>query len=672
LARMPLPRWRPGDPVDLEAVFGYTQKQRAFTHERAGIRYLKLALLSEPDSRLPLAERELERAVAMWPDRMRAIGLKPPTHSRNGLPKMASRFGYGQLERALQALEGGKPLPRQAENLRQQIRKAHKQPAVTVSPTVISALGFDAKGYYRCANCGRFASQTRGHVCPMTANSRELAAMLQRRTGISATAFGGYKTDPLEDLLTEARKHGDITMMHALTGQAQRVTLDGIPLALQNGFVPIEWTEHAQFVLAEHRDGSVRVIPVLDAEGLTRAEEASDTVQALAQAYGWQPNPQAPYPQSIRTLTKNGLRYKMPVLDSDSVQLAGGQAYDLGHFIGTEFRKASARGALVTLGGKQYGVYARSKNPADRSSARGRFAPEVEDIVIGRTLPAAVEMLRTGSVSMDPDGRVQLYRADGSLAAVYDPATRAAGDTAGNPNASPEQMAAVLAWRMQNPQNAFDLALARDFAAFRQYADRIVEQVDQHSFDLDRIKGKRRNIRINISGKFDMFMSFPVENQGVFDNGRKVAFFLSDPWHTGKIGKFTHQPFNLVNLGNNGRSTLVKYGLVVGYGVQITLAKSLCRQLDRGERVFDLMGDTAGHFLPGGKPLRFFQVGQVVEHDDIADGCSFVVKHSGYINQQGQGLAGTNGQTHVAFNGMLFCFVQFPEKIFKNQNMGAG
>ena len=73
LARDGAGPWRPGDPVDLEAEFGYTDAMRAYAHERAGERYMKLALLSEPGSRLPLAERELAKASALDPKRMRAI-----------------------------------------------------------------------------------------------------------------------------------------------------------------------------------------------------------------------------------------------------------------------------------------------------------------------------------------------------------------------------------------------------------------------------------------------------------------------------------------------------------------------------------------------------------------------------------------------------------------------
>lgn len=61
-------------------------------------------------------EADVESAfTAKFFERMRAVGLKPPTHSPSGMPKLASRAGYGQLERVLQAVEQGKPLPKGRE-----------------------------------------------------------------------------------------------------------------------------------------------------------------------------------------------------------------------------------------------------------------------------------------------------------------------------------------------------------------------------------------------------------------------------------------------------------------------------------------------------------------------------------------------------------------------------
>lgn len=394
-------------------------------------------------------------------DRMRVAGLKPPTHSPSGMPKLASRAGYGQMERVLQALEQGKPLPKMAEVVLKQMQ----QNAGIRGWRVIGGTGLDIHGYYRCANCGRFASQNGGHICPKTADAQALRRHLVRRLGVPVTAYEGYHTDPLGNLLEKARRQGTIAMIHALTGEVVDATLDGLPLAMQNGYIPLDWQDQAVLVGVTDRDGVVRILPVVNAEGMQRADRADRLVQELAQYYGVQIPAHAPIQQVDRVL-QQGLRV-LPVNGSRTV-LQGGQVYDLEHFLGTEYRKASARGQFVDIGGKRYGIYARSQRAEDKSRARGRFATDVDNVVIGRTLPAAVAILAEGSVSRSPEGVVEVYDAAGRLISAYDPVTQRAGDVSGNPGASAEQMAAVLAARMLEPQNVFDYALIEDFGAFRQ------------------------------------------------------------------------------------------------------------------------------------------------------------------------------------------------------------
>lgn len=425
-----------------------------------------LRRLRESDAERALAvETELTRRLF---ERMRAAGLKPPTHSADGLPKAAARFGYGQIERVLQAMENGKAIPEAAVSIAAKVaagkfRPARLNQALTGSQTAAwSALGFDAKGYYRCANCGRFASQTKGHVCPMTASSGDLRRMLKRRLGLPENAFDGYNLDALGLLLEEARERGTVPMVHSLTGVVCQVTLDGLPQALMNGFIPQGWEGLAVPVITEE----MRVVAVLNAEGLNRAVEQMSAVQAIAQYYGVVIPPNAPVMTAYQA--RQGLLAQQTVItNAAEVTLSGGQVYDLGHFIGTEFRKNDARGSSVEIGGTRYAVYARSQNPADKSIARGRFAADASDIVIGRTLPAAIGILAEGQVA-EANGKIEVYDKDGGLLAVYDPATNTAGDTRGSVNASAEQMAAVLAYRMLYPTTAFDYALIHDFGQFKQ------------------------------------------------------------------------------------------------------------------------------------------------------------------------------------------------------------
>ncbi len=47
------------------------------------------------------------------------------------------------------------------------------------------------------------------------------------------------------------------------------------------------------------------------------------------------------------------------------------------------------------------------------------------------------------------------------------------------------------------------------------------------------------------------------------------------------------------------------------------MTQAFCRELDGGQWIFDLMGQTSRHLPPGGIALGLNQGGHVVEHDDV-------------------------------------------------------
>ena len=388
---------------------------------------------------------------------MRAVKLKPPTHAKDGLPKMSSRFGYAEIHDALDALQRGKPLSKDSQAVVDQIKAKHGLGMNTIPK--ISAVGFDSGGYYRCSNCGRFASQDKGHTCPSTASTDDLANMLERRLGLPGSAFRGHKDHALDTVLSEAREMGSTRMLHSLSGDYADVTLDGIPQAMMQGFVPESWAGLTHTVLTEDK----RLIAVVDAEGLETVFAADAPVQMAAAAHGIQLDPNAPIMRATaisRTMNQN-------IQQGSQIQVSGGQEYDLGHFIGTEFRKNSARGTSVSIRGVDYPIYSRSKDQKDVSSARGSFAPEAKSITVGRTLPEAIAILDESSIAQSGNGEVLLYNKNGQLIAAYDETNQRVADIHGTTNASSEQMAAVLASRMLHPQTAFDHALIQDYASFQ-------------------------------------------------------------------------------------------------------------------------------------------------------------------------------------------------------------
>jgi hypothetical protein len=381
-------------------------------------------------------------------DEMKAMGLKPPTHSASGLPKRDAQFGYAAVQQTLEAIRGGRALPMLA---RQVLDKQQRT-------RTLSAVKQDTGGYMRCANCGQFASANKGHVCPSTTDSQTLGKHLHRRLGVSERVFGGG----LDELLDQARANGSIAMRHGLTGEIVQATLDGLPLALATGFAPTSWQGKSQAV--ELADG--RVVSVLDPSGLPKVQSSASAVANAGSAYG----------VVLGTNTMTGNAIATPPVSYHSVNevattnVSAGQAYDLAHFIGTEYRKKDAQGMEIEVNGQTYAVGYRSQEEADWSSARhAKLEPEPKGgVAVGRTLVEAVGWLSRGEVVETEDGKVQVYSAERrELLSVYDPATATAGDTLGTPNASAMQLAAVLAYQALHPQNGFDAALATDLVRAR-------------------------------------------------------------------------------------------------------------------------------------------------------------------------------------------------------------
>ena len=84
----------------------------------------------------------------------------------------------------------------------------------------------------------------------------------------------------------------------------------------------------------------------------------------------------------------------------------------------------------------------------------------------------------------------------------------------------------------------------------------------------------------------------------------------------------------------SGTRLLLEHLLPAGQNGQIAFAQTLGRKLDGRERILDLVGNAAGHFLPGGEPLGLFQTGEIVEHDDKACGLTALIHHAGHVDLQ--------------------------------------
>ena len=88
--------------------------------------------------------------------------------------------------------------------------------------------------------------------------------------------------------------------------------------------------------------------------------------------------------------------------------------------------------------------------------------------------------------------------------------------------------------------------------------------------------------------------------------------------HAGEARELVDHAPDVVDLAHDRVGALLEHRAVVGDDLAVFAAQPLGRELDRGQRVLDLVGDAAGDVGPGRGALRGDQLGDVVEGDDVA------------------------------------------------------
>jgi MoxR-like ATPase len=411
--------------------------------------------------------------------RMQQMGLRPPAHSKSGLPKRDAQYGYAAIERTLRAIEGRTALPSLAKQVRESLAQERR----------ISAISITRGNLGRCENCGRFASRTTAHICPQTANAASLNAALMRRLGVPASA---YPISALNELIAQA-KSGDLTMRHNITGERVAVTLDGLMVAMRGGFVPESWSARKGLAQVELASGAI--VPVLNATNLNQVNLSQGTGMQQAAAASGTALPVTTMPASATNIVQATLNRPIPSLQVQPVSTAQvsiddryASDYNYGHFLGTEFMKRAdgSYGTTITADGIDYTIGDRYREPEHRSSARdtGLVPAAKGGVAVGRTLVAAAGLIKSGAIVVAErpahDGQgaphvdtVEVYSAGGhELIAACSPYAFGAkkgflaADIDGNANASAEQMAAIIAYRALYPQTPLDQALAADLAEY--------------------------------------------------------------------------------------------------------------------------------------------------------------------------------------------------------------
>ena len=87
--------------------------------------------------------------------------------------------------------------------------------------------------------------------------------------------------------------------------------------------------------------------------------------------------------------------------------------------------------------------------------------------------------------------------------------------------------------------------------------------------------------------------------------------------HARKGRELVDHAADIRDLADDRVGALVEHLAVLGDHLAVAAADALGRQLDRRQRVLDLMGDAARHVGPGRGALRLHEIGDVVDGDDI-------------------------------------------------------
>ena len=88
--------------------------------------------------------------------------------------------------------------------------------------------------------------------------------------------------------------------------------------------------------------------------------------------------------------------------------------------------------------------------------------------------------------------------------------------------------------------------------------------------------------------------------------------------HARELRELVDHALDVVDLAHDRVGALIEHGRIVGDGLAVFAPQPLGRELDRRQRVLDLVRDAARDVGPGRGALRRHQLGDVVERDDVA------------------------------------------------------
>ena len=113
-------------------------------------------------------------------------------------------------------------------------------------------------------------------------------------------------------------------------------------------------------------------------------------------------------------------------------------------------------------------------------------------------------------------------------------------------------------------------------------------------------------------------MPDPHQEQHLLDALRQVVLLERRLGHAGEGGELVDHPLDVVDLPDDRIGALIENVAPFRDDASVAPLQALGRELDRCQRVLDLVGDAPGDVGPGRRALRRDEVGDVVERHDVA------------------------------------------------------
>ncbi len=167
-----------------------------------------------------------------------------------------------------------------------------------------------------------------------------------------------------------------------------------------------------------------------------------------------------------------------------------------------------------------------------------------------------------------------------------------------------------------NDTRVFDVGKSCHFQGFHRILDDVCQGLrDQAMIEIGGNRGLRQ-----VDAQFDLRLPHAFEKDHMPDGVGKVGMVLGRRRHAGERGELVDHLADVTHLPDDRVGALVEDLEIILQPAAIAPAQAFGAQLDRGQRVLDLVGDAAGDIGPRTVALGRDQLAHVVERHHIALG----------------------------------------------------